>query len=171
MSDNPYQSPAETSTGNSSAETLGQDGPQRLGGFICTVLVFDCVPCSLKLYGCLISLRAWGHSTDAFAYAYPFLLAGIAIFGLSGNIFILLKKRIGIPFAVSGLALAIIVDAECAWTYLHMSLSLQATMRAVLMVMTLLAACWSIVYGIVLWKAAKKLGWLRRNARAEDRAA
>jgi len=45
MSDNPYESPAEISLDDFSSENATDAGPQRLYGFIWTVLILDCILC------------------------------------------------------------------------------------------------------------------------------
>jgi hypothetical protein len=167
MSDNPYQSPTETPPADQFAVK-----PQRLGYLVWTVLLLDCVPCVFRLliyFGGIVDDQAshllW---SDPAAFCRQWgCEAGTAIFGLIGNALILMKKRAGVPLAVASVALVVFSDGkEVLWHHQD------CTENYIFLVgMVLLRMCWLVFYGIVVWMAAKKTGWLRRNARAEDRAA
>jgi len=161
VSDNPYQSPAETSTADLSANPAGEAGQQRLGGLIWTVLILDCIPCLLHLYyACWTALY---FDVGSPRLNYPLILycrlgvsTGIAVFGLSGNTAILLKKRAGVPLAIMSIAFTIVTEFISVWMCI-------ATFSVPELVATSSRVGWLILYSIVVWLAAKKLWWPRRN--------
>ena len=70
---------------------------------------------------------------------------------------ILLKKPIGIPVAITGIALAIVGWGVAVWVAIRTSSPV--TDPAFLAVVASFWAGWLILYGIVVWMAAKKLRW------------
>jgi hypothetical protein len=166
VSDNPYQSPTEVATAGLSVEKLGQVGQQRLGGLICTVLILDCIPCLGRFSGGIYHVVNTGlRLHDVNFIVNLCLLFGIAASGLSGNVLILLKKKAGVLLAVIGFALSV-TAAGFALLRFSRSVSPQEpaiSEHTILVFIVAFWACWLIVYGIVVWMAAKKLGWIRRN--------
>jgi len=87
-----------------------------------------------------------------------------------GNILILLKMKVGIPLAITGIALSIIKCGWLVWIVIRIpspSFMYEANSKVISL---LFWVCWLILYGIVVRKAAKKLGCPRRNASPEERA-
>jgi hypothetical protein len=167
VSDNPYQSPTETPLADSSAEQPGQVEQQRLGGFIVTVLILDCIPCMLRLYVYLYGLL---HGRIQFpngsAIAIFCLVLGTIVFAFSGNLLILLKKRSGILLAVAGFVLSLLAGGFSFLRAFPMSPPQDTTVamwHAIQVSVLLFWAFWLVIYGVVVWTAAKRLGWVRRN--------
>jgi hypothetical protein len=150
-------------------------GRKRLGGLVCTVLILDCIPCLLRLYVCIFvvatSVVDFGNVSHV---TVVFLLAGTAVSALSGNVLILVKNRwVGIPLAVTGLVLSAVTWGF--WWHLRferVSSSPSGTpprgmwlpdLNPIEALLISFWAGWLILYGIVLWNAAKKLRWLRGN--------
>jgi hypothetical protein len=162
MSDNPYEPPASIQTGNPRAREVADAESPGLGGLIWTVLILDSIPCLwnlLILIGDVVGGHAryllWNYPVEFFRH-YGFWV-GISGCGLSGNILILLKKRAGIPFAVAGIFLLIVAGGIALWELRndHRNFSFLVTI--------LVDVGWSVFYGIVVWMAARKLGFIRRK--------
>ena len=168
MSENPYQSPAEISLADFSAENAADAGPIRWGGLIWMVLLLDSISCLIVLIECLHAVFDVIFLNLPLNKFVPFcLMVGIAISCLNGNILILLKKRGGIPLAVTGIVLSIVNWGVCMWMNIYNS-SRIIEIEFELVVVSSFWAGWLILYSFVVWKAAKKLGWLRRNSRSEE---
>jgi hypothetical protein len=173
MSDNPYESPAEISSVDFSAENIADTASRRLGWFVCTVLTFDCLPCLFRLFVLVFfiktSIRHYNPPLSEIAGLC--LMVGIVAFSLSGNICLLLKKMVGIPLVITGLVLSTIYWNIAMWLGISEQPPSNFTapqFLAFLAVIAISAAGWLILYGFVVWKTAKKLRWLQRKARLEE---
>jgi hypothetical protein len=163
VSDNPYQSPAEMPT----VDMLGKAEQRRLGGFVVTVLILDSIPCLLRLFVYLCGLvfgRIRFHNGSTVANVC--LVAGTIAFALSGNVLILLKKRAGVLLAAMGLVLSLIGGGLSFWRAFPMlppQGTTEAMWRTIQVSVLFFWALWLIIYGIVVWKAAKRLKWFRAD--------
>ncbi|TVS11940.1 MAG: hypothetical protein EA424_23140 [Planctomycetaceae bacterium] len=106
MSDNPYNSPLYGAPGQPTLDPFGsRPAVKTLGGFVLTILILDLVFCAMR-FG-LAMLGAVGFAMiepdDPMRPTVVFEVGtglAIALFGISANILILLKKPIGIYLAV-----------------------------------------------------------------------
>lgn len=169
MADNPYEPPSDASLAGISSYRSSNALTQELGCFICSVLILDCIPSLIKLVVCVVQIingRAANihhHSTSLQLIFWTFLVV-MPVFVLSGNILILLKNKFGIPIVFISAVLAIISYCRGFWILAHrrppLSFS-ESTYFSILVTNGLLFAGWLILYGFVIWMAAKELGWIR----------
>jgi hypothetical protein len=146
----------------------------RLGRLISAVLIIDCLPCLYKLFaGIEIAFERHNHAETFGYFAGFFLMAGIAALGLIGNILMCLRQGAGFFLAIPSILLAIVNLVFVIFFTLRGLRSPGNSIGSIIFLLFLSAlwSGWLTVYMAAVWIAAKKLGWLRRNAHAEDRAA
>lgn len=155
MSDNPYQSPAEIlpvepATGDADIES------RRLGRGISTVFLLDSLGCAIRVYIFVTAIKIVIHHFNALILATTCLMVAITFFGFSGDILILMKKRVGIPLASIGLALGAINWGRGLWLFFQRPFH-DPIEKTAIGVTIVLYPCWLVLYGCVLRLAAKKL--------------
>ena len=151
MSDNLYQSPRAVERGNVQAPKLGR--------LVWTVLILDSLPCLFRVFIGIGDVLNGNARNLLLNYPVSFLdlygfMAGIAVFGLIGNILILLKKRAGIPFAFASILIVLASDGTALWQHRHQS---RDGMFWFMVVGILIRVGWLVFYGIVVWIAARRL--------------
>jgi hypothetical protein len=132
--------------------------PPRLGALICSVLIIDSLPGLIRLGACVgdvIDAHA-GHLLvnypSRFVYSWCLVLA-IGIYGLIANGLILLRNRAGVPLAIFNIFLVVFCEIGALWEHR----SDDQTRYMFMVAFDTARLCWLILYGFVIWSAARKL--------------
>jgi hypothetical protein len=138
------------------------DSSPRFGRLIWTVLVFDSLPCLLRLFLCGQDVVD-GHASRLFVNApatffdhYGFVL-GVAICGFCGNLLILLRRKSGIPLAVAGIVIDVLAGATALFEQRHLHWLGWPDSYAFMLGAELMRCGWLILYGFVISMAAKSM--------------
>lgn len=125
-----------------------------------TVLIGDSAGSLLRLcFGLFNIVALYPESVRVLVRAPMFFVTwfacplGIGLFGLSGNVFILRKKKFGFVLAITGVVLELVL----------IGCFVVLESRPIERVLPFIA--WTVFYGIVVWIAARRLrGHYRKGA-------
>lgn len=163
MLESPFQSPAGADLGDFSPGESAASRSPKLGILVWTVLILDSLGCSLHLY---VGLQETIHTarnsllSDASSFVmWAANVIGIGLFGLSGNILILLKRRVGIPLAMVSMFAEVVRNGYGIWSHSDAGrlFDYELDDYHLFMAGLLTQVAWLLFYGIVVWIAARRL--------------